>query len=67
CDTVSASSQVSVSKYKSIRLTEPFLYANTVAKNIREEKIFFNAYSGHSTGNSPPKYILFKRLKLSLV
>lgn len=25
-----------------------------------------NNYSGHSTGNSPPKYILFKRLKLHL-
>ncbi len=67
CDTASASTQVSVSKSKSIRLTESFMYSNTVAKNIREEKLFFNKYSGHSTGNSPPKYILFKRLKLSLV
>lgn len=25
-----------------------------------------NNYSGHSTGNNPPKYILFKRLKLHL-
>lgn len=67
CDTASASSQVSVSKSRSTRLTGSFMYSNTVAKNIREEKLFFNKYSGHSTGNSPPKYILFKRLKLSLV
>jgi len=67
CDTVSASSQVSVSKSKSIRITGPSLYAQAVSKNSRKEKKLFNEYSGHSTGNSPPKYILFKRLKLSLV
>ncbi|PIF46738.1 hypothetical protein CLU96_3778 [Chryseobacterium sp. 52] len=32
-----------------------------------EKKIILNAYSGETSGNSPPKYILFKRLKLHLV
>lgn len=35
-------------------------------KNQREEKIL-SKYSKTTTGNSPPKYILFKRLKLDLI
>ncbi|MEN4762329.1 hypothetical protein ABEG63_18515 [Chryseobacterium sp. C39-AII1] len=31
-----------------------------------EKKVFTNHYSGFTTGNSPPKYILFKRLKLDI-
>ncbi|WP_326984602.1 hypothetical protein VUJ46_08740 [Chryseobacterium sp. MYb264] len=31
-----------------------------------EKKIFTNHYSGFTTDNSPPKYILFKRLKLDI-
>lgn len=32
-----------------------------------EKKLFTHNYSGFTTGNSPPKYILFKRLKLDVV
>lgn len=42
------------------------LHSNTVLY-FGEVKITFNDYSGHASGNSPPKYILFKRLKLNLV
>ncbi|MFN1215575.1 hypothetical protein ACKW6Q_01200 [Chryseobacterium kwangjuense] len=35
--------------------------------NFWERRIRFNAYSGLTSGNSPPKYILFKRLKLHLI
>lgn len=67
CSPFSVSSQVSVSKTEAIRRKDSFLSLNPFKKNTPEEKILFNDYSGHSTGNSPPKYILFKRLKLSLV
>ncbi|MGN7863063.1 hypothetical protein [Chryseobacterium sp. 22458] len=67
CDTGSVSSQVSVSKAQTAK-NKGFVSGFTPkAKYRKEEKISFNEYSGHSTGNSPPKYILFKRLKLSLV
>jgi len=39
---------------------------NLYFKKTREEKIPSN-YSKTTTGNSPPKYILFKRLKLDLI
>lgn len=42
-------------------------HASSIAKASKEEKISYNHYSGHTTGNSPPKYILFKRLKLHLI
>ncbi|WP_124533763.1 hypothetical protein [Chryseobacterium sp. KBW03] len=68
CDSASASSGISVLKNKvQSRYKESFSDIYFDAGNSFEEKIFFNQYSGHSTGNSPPKYILFKRLKLNLV
>ncbi|MFZ4929657.1 hypothetical protein [Chryseobacterium sp. Mn2064] len=67
CDSFSASSKASLSKAAAIKHKGAFPAIRFISRNIREEKIFFNDYSGHSTGNSPPKYILFKRLKLSLV
>ncbi|MGH1518195.1 hypothetical protein [Chryseobacterium sp. JK1] len=66
CDSFSASSKASFSKATAIKHKGAFPAIHFTSKNIRVEKIFFNDYSGHSTGNSPPKYILFKRLKLSL-
>ncbi|MFP3597284.1 hypothetical protein [Chryseobacterium sp. SIMBA_029] len=42
-------------------------HASSIVKVSEEEKINYNHYSGYTTGNSPPKYILFKRLKLNLV
>ncbi|WP_228458620.1 hypothetical protein [Chryseobacterium aureum] len=68
CDTASASSEISASKNKVQKLEKnyfPGFYS--VTKNSFEKKVVFNDYSGHSTGSSPPKYILFKRLKLNLV
>lgn len=66
CDTPTTSSNISISKaeakYK--RLLPDF---NATVKDIGGENLNFNKYSGRTTGNSPPKYILFKRLKLNLV
>lgn len=68
CDTVTVSTGVSVSKAKiQEQYKDSFSNFYSIAKKTAEKKIFFNEYSGHSTGNSPPKYILFKRLKLNLV
>lgn len=68
CDIANTSSKTSVSKTEAKVKYKKFLFAfDATAKNIGEEKIFFNEYSGHTTGNSPPKYILFKRLKLSMI
>lgn len=68
CDMASASSGLSVSKIKVQNQYNKFLSGFTPAvNNSVEEKTFLNIYSGHSTGNSPPKYILFKRLKLNLI
>lgn len=68
CDVASASSGLSVSKIKVQNQYNKFLSGFTPAvHNSVEEKTFLNTYSGHSTGNSPPKYILFKRLKLNLI
>jgi len=68
CDTASALTEVSVSKAKIHgQYKDSFSNFYFTAGNSAEEKIVFNKYSGHSTGNSPPKYILFKRLKLNLV
>lgn len=68
CDIANTSSKTSVSKTEAKVKYKKFLFGfDATAKNIGEEKIFFNEYSGHTTGNSPPKYILFKRLKLSMI
>lgn len=66
CDTAFASSEVAISKTK-IQNRKFLSGFNSAATNFFEEKAFLNNYSGHSTGNSPPKYILFKRLRLHLV
>lgn len=68
CDEASVSSGISVSKNKVQNQYNRFLSGLTAAAvNSVEAKIFLNNYSGHPTGNSPPKYILFKRLKLNLI
>ncbi len=67
CDTSTTSSKVSVSKAEAKSNCKGSLwFGSTRAKNTGENQLFFNEYSGHTTGNSPPKYILFKRLKLNL-
>ncbi|MCT2406035.1 hypothetical protein NZD88_00525 [Chryseobacterium antibioticum] len=70
CDSVteSSSNRSSVSK-NSLKSKENkhFTALNAVPSPHEGAIIFQNKYSGHSTGNSPPKYILFKRLKLHLV
>lgn len=68
CDAASTSTGASVSKAKiQGQYKDSFSSFYSTIGNTAEKKIFFNKYSGHSTGNSPPKYILFKRLKLNLV
>ncbi|MCJ7935138.1 MAG: hypothetical protein MUW56_16315 [Chryseobacterium sp.] len=65
CDIASTSSRLSVSKADIRLIDKGFSDAGSSAKNTGKEKVL-NEYSGYATGNSPPKYILFKRLKLSL-
>ena len=68
CDISSTSSKIPISKtYARIKQKGSFLNFNVSSKNTGEENLNFNTYSGRTTGNSPPKYILFKRLKLNLV
>ncbi|WP_184556164.1 hypothetical protein [Chryseobacterium sediminis] len=68
CDAASASTKISVSKANiQKQYKDSFSNFYSSAGVFDDKKIFFNEYSGHSTGNSPPKYILFKRLKLNLV
>lgn len=44
-----------------------FSSASNPSLNFGERRIGFKTYPGHTSGNSPPKYILFKRLKLHLI
>ncbi|PTT37630.1 hypothetical protein DBR28_09585 [Chryseobacterium sp. HMWF028] len=68
CDAASASSGISALKNKvQNRDKDSFPRFYSTTGSLLQEKILFNEYSGHSTGNSPPKYILFKRLKLNLI
>lgn len=68
CDAASASSGTLVLKTQTQgQHKDSFPHFYSAIGNSVEKKIFLNNYSGHSTGNSPPKYILFKRLKLNLV
>lgn len=68
CDFSSTSSKISVSK-NVVKDKHSNIFSNFTAavENTQYVNLTFNDYSGHSTGNSPPKYILFKRLKLNLV
>lgn len=62
------STKVSISKTVRQLKNAGFVFRTpSMAKVSEEEKINYNHYSGHTTGSSPPKYILFKRLKLHLV
>ncbi|WP_265430007.1 hypothetical protein [Chryseobacterium sp. YIM B08800] len=67
CESFNSSSKVSVSrsdfKFKGIAFSN-FLQSD----NLNFEKPTFSQtnYSGNTSGNSPPKYILFKRLKLDM-
>lgn len=65
CDTSTISLKVSISKAE-VKYKGSFLDFKAAGNNTYEEYLAFNEYSGHTTGNSPPKYILFKRLKLNL-
>ncbi|MEJ5106297.1 MULTISPECIES: hypothetical protein [Chryseobacterium] len=68
CDTSTTSSKISISKAEAkYKCKVSLLDFNAIVNNTEGGTIFFNKYSGYTTGNSPPKYILFKRLKLNLV
>lgn len=68
CDLVhqNFSSKTSVSK-TDFKGKETFSFQLTSVSNFSEDTIFQNKYSGATSGNSPPKYILFKQLRLNLV
>jgi len=61
-----SSSRIILSKADVKLKSKDFLFHSDTVLNFGEVKISFNKYSGHTSGNSPPKYILFKRLKLNL-
>ncbi|SFN06951.1 hypothetical protein SAMN05421594_0791 [Chryseobacterium oleae] len=49
------------------RSKETTLFTSNSGSDFPEDTVFQKKYSGTTTGNSPPKYILFKRLKLHVV
>lgn len=61
-----SSTRTILSKADAKLKSKGFLFSLNAAHSFGEGKIAFNSYSGHTSGNSPPKYILFKRLKLDL-
>lgn len=67
CESFNSSSKVSVSKsdfkFKGIAFSD-FLQSGNL--NFEKPTFFQKNYSGNTSGNSPPKYILFKRLKLDM-
>lgn len=66
--TESSSNRGSVSKNSLKSKENKYFTALDAAIYSQKGKVISqNKYSGHSTGNSPPKYILFKRLKLDLI
>jgi hypothetical protein len=44
----------------------PFKF-NSISNFSKEDQSFNKSYSGATSGSSPPKYILFKQLKLNVV
>ena len=68
CESFNSSSKVSVSKadskFKEFAFSDIFQSVNF---NSEEKTFSQKTYSGNTSGNSPPKYILFKRLKLNLI
>ncbi|WP_047442631.1 hypothetical protein [Chryseobacterium sp. JAH] len=68
CQSFSSNSKVSVFKADS-KFKDDFFSALLNSCNYSSEKKTHRLknYSGNTSGNSPPKYILFKRLKIDMV
>ncbi|WP_343610695.1 hypothetical protein [Chryseobacterium oranimense] len=60
-----SSSRIILSKADVKLKNSGFIFHSDAELSFRKEKITFSKYSGPTSGNSPPKYILFKRLKLN--
>lgn len=60
------SSKTSVSN-ADFKFNEVFSFKLNSVLNFSEDTISQNKYSGATSGKSPPKYILFKQLRLNLV
>ncbi|KFF18698.1 hypothetical protein IW22_18540 [Chryseobacterium sp. JM1] len=68
CDSVTERFSARASASKSVLKSKGTHYFTDTVPSPEEGKIRFqNKYSGTTTGNSPPKYILFKRLKLHVI
>ena len=67
CENLNSSSKVSVSKadfkFKGIAFSD---FLQSVNLNFEKPAFSQKNYSRNTSGNSPPKYILFKRLKLDM-
>lgn len=59
------SSKTSISK-ADFKFNEVFSFKLNSVLNLSKNTISQNKYSGATSGNSPPKYILFKQLRLNL-
>lgn len=68
CQSFNSSTKASVSKSDFKFKQIPFSgFLQSVNLNSEKHTFSQKSYSGNTSGNSPPKYILFKRLKLNLV
>lgn len=66
CDGSAITTRFSASK-TIIRLSDKDIFLARHVQSNRERNLSFNKYSGYTSGNCPPKYILFKRLRINLI
>ncbi len=66
CDSAFQNSSAASAFKADVKLKKTDFYFNLYLKNPVEKGSFLK-YTKKTTGNSPPKYILFKRLKLDLI
>lgn len=68
CQTISSSAKISFLKADFKFKNDLFSDISQSANCYSENKTFaLKNYSGNTSGNSPPKYILFKQLKLDMI
>ncbi|MBK1897421.1 hypothetical protein [Chryseobacterium paridis] len=65
--TENSSRRIIVSKEFSKSGDDLSIQMNSVPLFPKKNTLLFNSYSKTTSGNSPPKYILFKQLKLSMI
>ncbi|WBV56660.1 hypothetical protein PFY10_20980 [Chryseobacterium daecheongense] len=68
CDSLitNSSQKTLISSIQSKSVKGFFFYLHTCLHPLKEGKQICNTYSGTTSGNSPPRYILFQQLKLDI-